>query len=207
MKILSILLALFLTTITPIHASENSGVILNNEKNQIILTDQYGNEQCSLGKEVQDLHIRTVAGHSRTFEYTLRAQNGTLTTNETDGSIAVRAYLTINYTTDGEFTKLTSVSGKWTFLDSGMSVTSAVLVYGSNGLTNDGSSISSQVATKYVSNNFSYSTGFTKGIHSSMGVVGSNLTLGLKQTNPNGTSRTWTFKTQNNLFNSGFPID
>jgi hypothetical protein len=32
--------------------------------------------------------------------------------------------------------------------------------------------------------------------------MGQNLTLGLKMTNPNGTSRTWTFYIENNLFNA-----
>lgn len=139
---------------------------------------------------------------SRTFEYTLFSQNGWLTTNETDGSISVRVYLTINYIKDGNFYLLTSVSGYWTFLDSGMSVTSSVLIYGCNGLTSDGLSVFNQNATKYPSNYFSYNTGFQYYVNQYYGVMGANLKVNLKQVNPNGTTRTWSFTTYNNLFNS-----
>ena len=83
-----------------------------------------------------------------------------------------------------------------------MSVTSSVLIYGCNGLTSDGLSVFNQNATKYPSNYFSYNTGFQYYVNQYYGVMDANLKVNLKQVNPNGTTRTWSFTTYNNLFNS-----
>lgn len=124
--------------------------------------------------------------HALTYEYDLRStQSYQLSSEDTDGSISVRAYLTIYYTQKESSFLLTKVTGKWTILDPRTTVTSAYLNYGCTG------SLGTQGGHQYVANNFSVTTNFSKyqPSLSDMIYVGANLTLNLQI----AMTRTWSF--------------
>ena len=130
---------------------------------------------------------------SVTYRFSLYSSPSySLTASEYDGSISVQVFLTINYTTQNASTEylLTGVSGSWDILDRSVNVASAQLTYGCSGV------FTTQTATVNVSNNFSYSTGFTNYVPSVLGSMGANLALTLQM----GTTRYWDFYMYNNLF-------
>lgn len=137
---------------------------------------------------------------SATYEFILySSQDYTLSTNGTDGSISVRAYLTIEYRTmsNGASTEylLTKVSGSWSILDPRTSVTSAYLNYGCTGFSSSNVAVT-QDNHCYVNNNFSINTGYTKYvIDSGYADVGCNLKLNLQI----ATTRIWSFTLYNNI--------
>ena len=118
-----------------------------------------------------------------------------LTSSEYDSSLSVKVFLTINYKTRNTPTEylLTSVSGRWHIVDKKVSVTNAELTYGCSGAF---PFPTTQTATKNVSNNFYYPTGFSNYITQYMGVMGANLNLDLQM----GATRHWNFYMSNNLF-------
>jgi hypothetical protein len=136
--------------------------------------------------------------YSKTYEvdmflkYNVSAQTYSLSTNRYDSSRAVKSFLTINYKKNSVgHVLLTSVSGHWTNSDSTISVTSALLRYGC------GTGVGGNPGVeRYVSNYFSYSTGYSSYIPMGGPVAstGANLTLSLKH----GTSK-WTSFLQCNL--------
>ncbi|MBS6560504.1 MAG: hypothetical protein KH355_09565 [Clostridiales bacterium] len=133
--------------------------------------------------------------YSATYEYDLYSTSNSLTSNEKDSKKAVQAYITIKYKTNNSSPTgylLTGVSGYWTILKTGTSVTSASLTYGCSGFL---PTPTTQNKTIAVSNHFSYTTGFTKYVVPDYGAMGANLTLKLKQG-----STTWSFFMINNLF-------
>lgn len=131
-----------------------------------------------------------------TYAFTLYSgPNYTLTAEDTDGSMSVRVYLTIRYTTQNTPTEylLTNVSGSWDILDSKVTVYNAELTYGCSGIL---PFPTTQSATHTVTNNFNYNTGFTDYIIQNYGYMGANINLYLRM----GSQRTWEFFMQNNLF-------
>ena len=123
-----------------------------------------------------------------------------------DGALTTRVYLTIPYshgiTPRGDAgSRLNQVSGYWTPLPVGSSerIVSSRLTYGCRSLyIGDGSD--RQLVDVNVGNNFRINTGFNVFVPdiTNAGWLGANLTLQFQQ----GTSRTWEFTLQNNLFGS-----
>lgn len=131
---------------------------------------------------------------SATYEYSLYASNKTLTSEESDSTGAMKAYLTINYTLNDDMALLTKVSGKWTILDSAVTVTDAELTYGCTGRGTSGI-VTQRREGISVNNNFSKTTGFSKYIfEDEMAALGANIVFTLQM----GSSRIWTFHMVNN---------
>lgn len=133
---------------------------------------------------------------SATYKFTLYSnRSNSLTASESDGSMSVIVFITINYETRNTPTEylLTSVSGHWDIEDKRVSITNAELTYGCSGFF---PFPTTQTETKNVSNNFYYSTGFSNYITQYKGVMGANLNLDLQM----GTTRRWSFFMSNNLF-------
>lgn len=153
-------------------------------------------QKVDLLQEVNEFSAWSPSEGSATYVFSLYADPSyTLTANEMDGSLSVRVYLTIKYTTRNSPTEylLTNVSGSWEILDSRVSVTKAVLDYGCSGFY---PSYTQQSASKEVSNGFNCDTGFTKYVVAEGGVLGSYLTLDLLM----GQTREWDFRIKNYLF-------
>jgi hypothetical protein len=204
MKLIKLILAICLCSFCCVtgYAEEEEKTSIEQNAPVGVLVDEFGNEYFVEGKEINSLSVNTRSSNSgsKTFEYTLSnvtRASGNNTINDTDGSISVRVYLTIYYSYQGSNYLLTAVSGYWTFLDNGVEVTSSRVSYGCS----DGG-VTQSIEGRSVSNHYYINTGFNTYVSSSMGAMGQNLTLGLKMTNPNGTSRTWTFYIENNLFNA-----
>lgn len=153
-------------------------------------------QKVDLSQEISELSASSSSEESSTYVFSLYSNPSyTLTANEMDGSLSVRVYLTIKYTTRNSPAEylLTNVSGSWEILDSRVSITKAELEYGCTGFY---PSYAEQSGSKEVSNNFSYDTGFTKYIIPEGGVLGSYLTLDLLM----GQTRQWDFVIKNYLF-------
>lgn len=131
-----------------------------------------------------------------TYKFMLYSDKfNSLTSSEYDSSLSVKVFLTINYKTRNTPTEylLTSVSGRWHIVDKNVSVTNAELTYGCSGAF---PSPTTQTATKNVSNNFYYPTGFSNYVTQYVGAMGANLNLDLQM----GATRHWNFYMSNNLF-------
>lgn len=117
--------------------------------------------------------------------YNAAAQTYSLSTNRYDSSKSVRSFLTIAYKKNSAgHVLLTAVSGHWTISDSTVSVTSALLRYGCGNAV-----VGNPAVERYVSNYFSYSTGYQAYVPmgAAAASTGANLTLSLRH----GSSR-WT---------------
>ena len=140
--------------------------------------------------------------HYVTYEYTLASPSYdrvvTNTTNDTDSTNSVRAYLTVEYTTldDGMYTSylLLSVSGYWTILDSDVQVEYATLYYGCESFFPY--PIEQHDTKNNVSNHFSYDTGYTQYIYTENGAMGATLYLHLRDSSGDE----WTFELLQNIF-------
>lgn len=161
------------------------------------LVSDTGEKELVVGKRVDTPVLFSVDPnmHSSTYEFTLYSDpTYALTATQTDGSISVRAHLTIHYATQNTPTEalLTKVSGYWEILDPKARVDSTTLNYGCSGSFPE-SVI--QTNTASVGNYFNVNTGFTKYVTPQFGVIGATWTLELGM----GTSRHWTLCIQNNL--------
>lgn len=199
-KLLSIILiCIFCFSSIQVYAMDNSKINVYPDKIIGKLISDTGESIPVIGNKVYESNnsiLNNMDENSATYMFELYSTRGSssLTTNDTDGSISVRAYLTIKYVTKNEPTEylLTNVSGYWNILDDRVSVKNAELVYGCSGVF---PSPTTQTDTKTVNNYFNYNTGFTNYIIRDYGVMGANLTLDLKM----GT-RQWDFFLENNLF-------
>lgn len=95
------------------------------------MCNEDGNVETVTGCLINTLRSPSTDSVAATYEFALYSTGYSLTKNQTDGSVSVRAYSTINYNTQNTPTEylLTSVSGHWTILDSTVSVTNADLHY------------------------------------------------------------------------------
>ncbi|WP_208561031.1 hypothetical protein [Marinilactibacillus kalidii] len=134
---------------------------------------------------------------SATYEYSVYAnRTGSLSVSQTDGAVAVRVRLVINFTetTSGlRQGKIDMVSGSWTRIDPTVRVTSQRLIVGTTGYTP--SPVQQSRTFNNVPANFAYSTGFTRMTGALQGSAGANLTLNIAR----GTG-SYTFRVTNNLF-------
>lgn len=211
-KIFSMALALALAAnlSAPAFAADNSAEIIPDENVPAmvgILTDENGVEYEIVGtlvtNECTTYSIGPVNETSVTyrFDVPMRApQNGSTEVNGPDSGYASHIYLKISYRSiDGSNPNLrsyllTSVSGSWTIEDPEVFVTSTYLKYGCSV-----GSIEQLGEKSSLSNPFNVSTGFTQYIDETLGaVLGAHLTL----TYLMGSSRTWKFTLNNNLFNT-----
>ena len=160
------------------------------------LTDSSGNTAPVIGN-ISDFKRISQDTYESTYAYDiLRSTIDTSkTTSDSDSTVSIRFYLTINYKYNNSNNKylLTKVSGKWTYLDPQVSVSNASVTYGCSDLT------IAQYGTKAVSNNFSFNTGFTKYVLVDVGQVGFDGQVGayLNATLKRGASSSWTFKLEN----------
>lgn len=206
-KITCLILALlmcFLTAI-PVFAAESPTIFSSSlPEMKGILTDEDGTQYTIIGTQVPTVQAAdTNSGCSVTYMFDIPASilaNYTNTTQGNDGAFASTVYLTLTYSTKNSPTEylLTKVSGHWTIQDSSVSVESATLSYGCNGMA--------PVATnnqycwdKSVSNYFNVSTGFTNYVTAlPQGVLGAYLKVNYLM----GSSRRWSFTLYNYLFNN-----
>lgn len=163
------------------------------------MCNEDGNVETVTGCLINTLRSPSTDSVAATYEFALYSTGYSLTKNQTDGSVSVRAYSTINYNTQNTPTEylLTSVSGHWTILDSTVSVTNADLHYICSGpFPRPGADQEGTV--EGVSNYFSYNTGFTSYVALDAGwsAVGAELTLDLQMI-ISGSTRTWNFTIQN----------
>lgn len=134
---------------------------------------------------------------SATYVFTVSPSDFELTKAQTDGSYAVKAYLTIYYRTqnNGSSVLLTGVGGHWTIVDKSVRVKNVRLRYGCD----DGFVMGSQsreIAS--VGNYFSYGTGYQTYVLAASGTAGANILMSLQH----GTvGSTWTMFVQNNYCN------
>lgn len=200
-RIISLALALmmcFSLSVTAFAAENQQEILLTNEIPKTMtgfLIDSDGKAVEVVGTlvDIKDVSkTRSLCDESlyqATYAYDidLIKPNASSTVEDVDGSAAVRAYLTVTYSTKtvSSIQKylLTSVSGRWTILDSSVRVSSAKINYGCS----DGNVIQTNQAA--VNNNFSKSTGFSTYVESFSGIMGAYLTLNLQM----GETRTWRF--------------
>ncbi len=116
---------------------------------------------------------------------------------ESDSTSSVKVSLRIEYDTNGNTVKLTSVSGNWKSLDSHAYVKRAKLIYGCSSLK-----FITQTATKYPSTPFEYNTGFNKYVENNFG---SDVGAIIKVTIARGES-TWNFTLENCLIRSNLDL-
>lgn len=131
------------------------------------------------------------------YDVTLPKGTGSTTEQDTDQSVSIRAYNTVEWDTTkvNGYTHclLTRVSGSWVYLDQQVTVTNCAIQYMCWGVGTSGTA--SQTGSKpSVNNNYSYATGFTKNVQiPSMGLlICQKQTFSLKR----GGS-TWTFVLDN----------
>lgn len=167
------------------------------------LTDENGNIMEVVGHLEDNLSVfNDDLQNSATYSFPLYMNSSNeLTTNQTDGSISVRVYLTINYETNTEpidYHLLTNVSGRWEILDNKVTVEDAVLRYGCTGVSLEHFYVT-QVDSKNVNNNFNVSTGFDKYVQKEAGSLNAQIGANLKLDLQMGSTRKWKFEVQNNI--------
>ena len=129
------------------------------------------------------------------YDFIIPRGSGSITEDDTDSSASVRAYNTVYLSTTSHngalYVLLTKVSGRWTILDSQVSVSKCSIQYRCDGVSIDGPGTIQTGSRASVSNNYSVSTGFSDYVGAGMlgCFVGNQMTLTLKR----GSSNTWTF--------------
>ncbi len=97
-------------------------------------------------------------------EVTLAELRSSTTVDETDNMSCARATLTITYnrqsTGSQTYVQMTNVSGSWTTLTSGVTLSSRTVTYGGTGMKPDGGLFSDSQTYNPSSNSFSYGTQF-----------------------------------------------
>ena len=171
----------------------------NQEKVVAYLISDTGESEKVIGQKVVSPTPFSLVDDTKSCTYMFTLYNNTnysLTANKTDSSIAVRAYLTINYTSRNtpEEILLNNVSGYWELLDGKARVESTSLTYGCSGAF---PVPTTQTNTIAVGNNFSKNTGFTQYVSPEFGVIGANWTLNLAMGSTgscaSGPRRFWTW--------------
>ena len=163
-----------------------------------ILTGNDGQAERVALQEVEAMPRLTAEGEERTYVadvYSSRNSNLTLSANDADDSLSVRAYITIAYEkSSNDYVLLKRVSGRWSLLDQSVTVSRAQVAYGCTSLAVG----YGQAGHRTVANNFGFYTGFSEMVPISAGTMGANLTLDLKH----GTSSAWSFAVDATLMNN-----
>ena len=172
----------------PVSAAENEFPVLRDTMIGYA-TDEDGNRYEIIGELVETSTPRSIGeNYSATYAYDV---SKVTTADSADSGNASHVYLTVYYTLrDGQYYLLTAVSGRWEILDHQASVISSTISYSCHPYE--------YAHNVPVTNNFYKNTGFTlftedNGVYS---IVGATLHLQYLI----GSSRTWTFDLQNNVF-------